>query len=491
MLSKQVGNHTYGRSAEWLHKQFLQGKLENLTNQECIAAYAVPILSERRNVVVITENSPEREGDVFDAYEASIPTEYNREGPEQFSWLCRKLNIPSNDQCLFHVEHLRRNATHWRISEGANVKYCLSQKVKEHCKLQFNLTLSLVVLFTCLFKSLVMFAVAFFTYETPLMTTGDAIASFMRRPDPYTQNMCLASKRFIQHHPGHWRQSAPAYYRAVPKRWHAAIKTRLFTCMLLMILGTCFSASLYCTMQETISIRNLIHLGMGSINRRFFIGWHRKDTAGMMRSVFFANEGHALFGILYIIYNNVFYTMIFQDEWSRYQSHRKGLRVSESPRGKQRTVYFFLMPYKLAIPIMGFSCAIHTLISQTVFLVDIEAWGHGIEEGQKSHFFTRDAQYDFSTTGFSPLADVGLIFFSIAMILYMVVYAFKKYKSGMPVVSTCSAAISAACHPSPNEKPDMWLQDIQWGVTEVLDGSGHCTFSAKDVAIPDERTPYV
>jgi hypothetical protein len=227
------GNHTFGSSAHWVHNQYKEGKLEKLNNKDCIAAYAVPILSERRNVVVITENDPRRDSDIFAGYEAQIPTEFNRAGPEQFSWLCDKFNIPSNDQCLFHVDHLRRDATNWTISDGAKVKYCLSQRVPEHCKLQFSVSLMLVVLFICLFKALVMFAVAFFVYETPLMTTGDAIESFMRRPDPYTKNMCLASKRFIQNHPGHWRTSAPAYYNAKPKRWHSAIKTRLFTCLLL------------------------------------------------------------------------------------------------------------------------------------------------------------------------------------------------------------------------------------------------------------------
>jgi hypothetical protein len=483
------GNHTVADSINYLHNQTQQQKLQKLSNSDCIKAYAVPILSERRNVVVVTENDPTRSGDVFNAYEAPVPTENNRLGPEQFSWLCDKLKIASNDQCLFHVEHLRTNATNWKTADGAKVKYCLSQTVKEHCKLQFNVTLCCVVLLVSLFKTLVMFAVAFFVSEAPLMTTGDAIHSFMQRPDKYTEKMCLASKKFIQNHPGHWRTPAPAYFNYTFKRWHSGVKNRLFTCILLMVLGTCFSASLYCTMQETISLKNLLHLGMGTINRRFFLGWHRKDTGGMLKSVVFANEGHALFGMLYIIYNNVFYAMIFQAEWSRYFHHKKGLRVSDSPRGRQRTVYFFMMPYGLAVPIMAFSCIIHTLISQTVFLVDVEAWGYASVESNK--FFARDAQYDFTSTGFSPLADVGLIFFSILMILFLVFMSMRKLKSGMPVVSTCSAAIAAACHPSVQEGPEAWLQPIQWGVTDVSDGAGHCTFSAREVTNPDERTPYL
>jgi hypothetical protein len=258
-----------------------------------------------------------------------------------------------------------------------------------------------------------------------------------------------------------------------------------------MVLGICLSVALYCTSNEVLTFESLIALGIGGINRRFFIGWHQKEQGGMFRSVFLANVGHAIFGCIYVLYNNVIYCMIFSDEWSRFHTHRKGLRVSESPRGKQRTVYFFLMPFKLAFPIMFFSCAIHTLISQSLFLVDVEAWGSEISEaGIKSTSLIRQPQNDFTTTGFSPLADVALIAMSFVMLAYLVWLCFKKYKSGMPVTSTCSAAISAACHPSSNEEADAYLREMQWGVTETQHGIRHCTFSAKDVLAPDNQTPY-
>jgi hypothetical protein len=255
------------------------------------------------------------------------------------------------------------------------------------------------------------------------------------------------------------------------------------------VLGICFDGAVYCGLNESISLRNMIKLGFGAINRRFFIGWHRKETTGMLKSAVFANGGHMLFGILYILYNNVFYSMIFTDEWARYATHRKGLRVSESPRGSQRTVYFFLVPYKLALPIMGFSSAIHTLISQMVFVVDVEAYGPVIANG--TMVYDREPQFDFNTTGFSPVANLGLILVSVLMLLFLIVCCCQKLKSGMPVASTCSAAIAAACHPSKKEQEDAPLLPIKWGVTDMLDGAGHCTFSAKDVSMPDERTPYL
>jgi len=268
------------------------------------------------------------------------------------------------------------------------------------------------------------------------------------------------------------------------------IRYRLFTSILLMILATCCAASLYCTMYETVSLKQLFQLGMGAINRRYFIGWHRKETYGLFKSIFFANAGHAVFGILYILYNNVFYSMLFQDEWARFASHKKGLRVSESPKGKQRTVYFFMMPYKLAIPIMLFSCGIHTCISQTLFLVDIEAWGNSLV-GERKIDFIRQPENDFNTTGFSPLANASWIGASVFFISFVLIMACVKLRSGMPVVSTCSAAISAACHPAHNEEAGAHLMLLQWGVTDEIDGVGHCTFSAREVKMPDAKTPYI
>lgn len=221
-----------------LHRQALGKELDILKNTECIEGYAVPLQSNRGNLIVITENNKNRTADVFDAYEAAVPVQYVRDGPEQYSWLCTALDLPANDQCIFHFEHLRKESSTWTIN-GAKVKYCLSERVDEKCKLQFNLLLILVVFSICLFKTILMFVVAFWVYESPLMTTGDAISSFMTRPDPYTENMCLASKRFIQSHPGRWRPTAPAYFNAKPKRLFESIRTRVITLCLLWV-PACF-----------------------------------------------------------------------------------------------------------------------------------------------------------------------------------------------------------------------------------------------------------
>jgi len=66
----------------------------------------------------------------------------------------------------------------------------------------------------------------------------------------------------------------------------------------------------------------------------------------------------------------------------------------------------------------------------------------------------------------------------------------RKYPSGMPLSATCSGAISAACHPSPDDV-DAALLPVQWGVVSSEDGLGHCSFSSKKVGPLIEGQTYV
>ena len=56
----------------------------------------------------------------------------------------------------------------------------------------------------------------------------------------------------------------------------------------------------------------------------------------------------------------------------------------------------------------------------------------------------------------------------------------------MPVASTCSATISAACHPPLPEDEEAYMFPVQWGVvSQDAEDVGHCSFTtARDVAAP-------
>ena len=223
--------YAFGTLAQQLHEKAVDGQLQKLSPKDCIEAYAVPLQSRRRNVVLISSTETRRTADVFDVFHAWIPTEHPNARGEQYSWICDD-KLGWSDQCLYHVNDLKANPKNWTVSDDAHIDYCLSETTEEHCKLQVSLGLALVSLFTILSKVILMFAVAIHVTETPLMTTGDAIESFMRDPDPYTEGMCMATKRMIEESSTKWPQH-PIYVKLQKFRWGHGIKTRVMTGCLL------------------------------------------------------------------------------------------------------------------------------------------------------------------------------------------------------------------------------------------------------------------
>lgn len=88
-----------------------------------------------------------------------------------------------------------------------------------------------VVAVSNLVKVFAMLYVAFGNFDSPLITVGDAIQSFLNRPDPTTSGMCLAGKLTFQ--PWIRDQShGPKEWRLNKKRWFgSASKTRWISCL--------------------------------------------------------------------------------------------------------------------------------------------------------------------------------------------------------------------------------------------------------------------
>lgn len=61
----------------------------------------------------------------------------------------------------------------------------------------------------------------------------------------------------------------------------------------------------------------------------------------------------------------------------------------------------------------------------------------------------------------------------------------------MPLACECSVAISAACHP-PRLDLDAAFKPVQWGVVETDTDAlyPHCSFTSKEVEMPDKDIQY-
>lgn len=113
---------------------------------------------------------------------------------------------------------------------------------------------------------------------------------------------------------------------------------------------------------------------------------------------------------------------------------------------------------------------------------------------------TREPADDTTTCGYSPAATVSTLFVGGAMVACLVLLAFKRLKSGMPVAGSCSLAIAAACHSSLSDKGDDATEEtaavddtlpLKWGVEmPECDGVAHCAFSSERVEFPLDGCVY-
>lgn len=84
---------------------------------------------------------------------------------------------------------------------------CIQISAEEKCQLLYSPTICIIVSLCALAKVIAMFFAARISHSRsmPLLTLGDAVASFVTRPDPTTEGMCWISKADVSR--GLWGSS--------------------------------------------------------------------------------------------------------------------------------------------------------------------------------------------------------------------------------------------------------------------------------------------
>ena len=163
--------------------------------------------------------------------------------------------------------------------------------------------------------------------------------------------------------------------------------------------------------------------------------------------------------------------MLLSREWVSFARYRKGLRV-HWPRGAQRATYWLSLPYRYSLPLLVASGILHWLLSQSIFVAQV-------------NMFTNDDPPaklgSVNAIGWSGLALTLLLALGGTMILTLIGFGFFRYSTGIPVVSSNSRAISAACHPLPGKFNES-IKKLQYGViAELGEGKYHVGFSSEEV----------
>jgi hypothetical protein len=195
-----------------LRNLYLQGKLEHLDTLQCINAYARQYQT-RGSVLLVVDNNTVADVQMNQvSYIEYVPYMSWDCGSD---WMCEYREAYMPCELRAKIQGYRASVSTWRpLHSTAPIAYCLSERLPDVCKVQSSLQILIIVVILNAFKAFLMFYIAFAVRESPILTIGDAVASFLREPDPATTDMCLASKEHFSNQgrgTGSWLQGASPY----------------------------------------------------------------------------------------------------------------------------------------------------------------------------------------------------------------------------------------------------------------------------------------
>ena len=470
---------------------------QNLTNKECIQAYGQSFVSARSDVLAITSNLNASDPLWIVGANISIKVAIDNLG-QPYWWLCSAYqNLTGPDGWGCDLNRLSMYSSSWDLSEfnpedweyGLEgtflpIQYCLSKTIEEHCQLQLSVVIMCIVILCNFMKALCMCLVLRHQKYPPLVTIGDAIESFLQDRDLTTENMCLADKYTFD--AKKWDNSPRTYLKISHKWFSSASGRRWLTCNILCILtiivaGALLRVGLQNTELSSTKISYLWSLGFGAVTSESLVAWNIPGNKGLLLIVLVANSPQALLSFLFLTYNGLYTCMLMADEWSDYAYDRKPLRVT-NPVGDQRSTYRLQLPYKYGIPLTVLSGTLHWLVSQSLFLARAASFDSDGKE---------DPLISITTMGYSCIAIITVIILGSIVVALGILNGFRNYRPGMPLVGSCSAAISAACH-RPRGHIDSATLPMLWGAVggQEEGAIGHCCFTSFEASPPVERGKY-
>ncbi|KAE8363430.1 hypothetical protein BDV27DRAFT_158828 [Aspergillus caelatus] len=472
-----------------LHAKAQNGTLYQLENSACVNAYATAFQSTYGSLILVTGSATPADHFNLVYTQQVFKTNVAVVGASGYNWICEDLEHHQYEwqltPCITSLPDVQARVAenNWTVG-GYKSEYCLVEEATPHCKLQYSLYLVVIVIAFNIVKAIVLCYVAFNLKDSPLLTTGDAVSSFLRAPDQCSRGRCLLSMESVRQPSKYSRTMA---FDANPRRWRSAMSRRRWslgiTCysVALGACGTLLALGLILSFDST----GIWSVGLGQTSTQTLISSGGYTIPSVVANSLVANLPQLIFSMLYFACNGLITTMALAHEWSQYANQRKGLRVSAEPMGTQRSTYFLSLPYRYAIPFIIVSTLVHWLISESLFLVMIEAYTVNLE---------RDPTNDIITCGYSAVAIVATISVGAVALGALIGLSFRRFKSGMPVAGSCSLAIAASCHANANPR-DLSREDesalpLQWGEVGGREPVRHCTFSSAEVYMPQNGRVY-
>lgn len=412
----------------------------------------------------------------------------------------------SNSLCDFSVDSIN----------GYVVQHCWSKTSEAQCRMVYNLPIGLIVTGCVAAKLIGILLIICDHREEILLTTGDAIASFLQRPDPITADTSLLAhphvpRRQAMNNEVHlsWRANFPidslrhTQHRdattSPPARptypcikwyiWKDAVPR-----LLLWLLITVATASIGISFIPLTS--NMPNESGKSVATSVFSEIFppaldtRLSEENFACFVLVVNSPQVVVSMIYYLVNNVLTRMLLAAEYTSYAIKRKPLRVS-FPQGQQRSTYYLTIPYRWSVPTFVIFSVLHLLMSEAFSYVEAMPYSvHG-------HFDEDRLMPAIAVSIVASGLYMGILVYCW-MHMYLAMHIIRFDYPPMPLALNCSAAISAACHP-PESDTDAAEKPVMWGEVQrenSMGGDGderyrYCSFSSQEVIEVSPLERYV
>lgn len=371
--------------------------------------------------------------------------------------------------------------------------------------------------------------------QQPLVTVGDAISSFVNYEDQYTKNLLFLERqdcsrktltslaissqtqlglRVVRLHVHkRWFQAAGRLQwglvfglyvlQLLIHEWsyHGLTYTHsILIIMALLAFGISVSLDALAQNGQPTDISSLAKMGLGQTQDYSIAmtkAWSDMGSNAFYGTTFFANGPQFLMSCAWYMGNALLTSMAVSHHWGKFIVKPQKLRVSD-PRDGQKGSYTLSLPYRYSVSLLVCSSLTHWLLSQSGFVVQTRGFsytGGAVDDG-----FERVPSLDASVSGYSAIGNV-LALISLGVLIFGLLFLGSlrlprlrgpRRKASddiirMPLASSCSFAISAACQGNslsmevPLKLPIRWIRSEsgQWNfvTSERLNVVGRKTAS--------------
>ncbi|KAM0424611.1 hypothetical protein ACHAPT_010137 [Fusarium lateritium] len=364
-------------------------------------------------------------------------------------------------------------------SDKDSIDYCLAAPYQDESESSLNVNgplLGAITLINLLIVLALIISLALALTQrsfNPLVTLGDALASFLSDPDPSTQDSCLINKAEIEK--GFWGEREAKYWFTQSCRWYHIPSYKRWAV---------WAAAWFVPFALAVVALVLGALGgpknpFSSFNKATVV-YKLPEGAPRAGLAIIVALPQLLLGVLYVATNALVTLFFLSNELSQYcLGSLLPFRVSSGqPIGAQTTSLYLTLPRPVSWLLFFMVTAMAFLLSQGVFLVSVDR-----SEGSTSG------------VGFSPLPLLMLVALMLLLGLGVAGLSLRKVDprgaveggrpAGNPLAlrgGTSSAVLSARCHRVPRESGVEALE-VRWGVVREGVGmnAGHATFSGRPV----------